>query len=459
MIYDKVRHTVLENKLIDKNDSIVVALSGGPDSVCLLHILKRLSEEMDLKVYAAHINHQIRGLDAHLDALYVSNLCEKMEIPCFIRSIDVPEYCRENKLGIEDGARKLRYEVFEEIKNRLDIDKVAIGHNQNDQAETILMRIMRGTGLHGLRGIEYKREDNIIRPILDLTRDEIERYCEENNLNPRIDSTNLEDIYSRNKIRLRILPYMRDEFNTNVIEAIVRMSANLKVDSDFIQGVVSKAYEESIKKYEDGVYIFVESIKPMHEAIKSRIVMQAIKDVAGSTNLIDKKHIEEVLKLSFDEKNGKKINLPKGLFAYRFPDYILITKKEISLENIEYEYEIEPGKDVYIPELGKTFKSKIIEKDEFDASKLGTGTQYINFDKIKGNLTLRNRHQGDKIRLQGGTKKLKDLFIGMKIPRQDRSYIPIVLNEGVVTSVCGYRINVDYKIDEDTKKILEFTLE
>ncbi|MEG0250762.1 MAG: tRNA lysidine(34) synthetase TilS [Peptostreptococcus sp.] len=459
MLYEDVLETVKKNNLINENDKIVVALSGGPDSVCLLHVLHRMSKEMNLKVYAAHLNHQIRGLDAYVDSLYVMRICESLEVPCFIRAIDVPKFCDENKMGLEDGARMLRYDIFEEIRERVGADKIAIGHNQNDQAETVLMRVMRGTGLQGLRGIEYKRDENIIRPILDISREEIEKYCEEYELSPRIDATNLEAIYSRNKIRLKLLPYMKEEFNENIIESIVRMSNNIKVDSDYIDSQVKIAYEEAAKSYEDGVYIFTDILKNMHKAIQSRIVIEAIKKVMGNAKSIDKKHINDVLKLISDTKKSKKINLPKGLFAYRFNDYIMITKKKINFENIEFSYNLELGKDIYIDEIAKTFKSKVIEASEFDIDSMEEGCQYIDFGKIKGNLTLRNKRQGDKIRLQGGTKKIKELFIGMKIPREDRSLVPLIVDEGIVISVCGYRINADYKINDDTEKILKFTLE
>lgn len=459
MVYEEVLKTVKENNLIEENEGIVVALSGGPDSVCLLHVLNRMSKEMNLKIYAAHLNHKIRGLDAYMDSLYVMKLCEQLQIPCFIRAIDVPKYCSENKLGLEDGARKLRYEIFNEIREKVGADKIAIGHNKNDQAETVLMRIMRGTGLQGLRGIEYKRKDGIIRPILDISRYEIEKYCKENELNPRIDGTNLEAIYSRNKIRLKILPYMKEEFNENIVGSIVRMSNNIKIDSNYINEQVEKSYENTCAKYEDGVYLFVDILKDEHEAIQNRLVIKSIKEVLGDVNSIDKKHIEDVLSLMGENKSGKKINLPRGMYAYRFNDYILITLKEINYENIEYSYEIKPNTEVYIAEIGKTFKSKVLDIRDFNADNIGENVQYLDFSKIKGNITLRNRHQGDKIILRGGTKKIKELFIGMKIPREERSFVPLIVNEGNIVSVCGYRISADYLVDENTEKILEFTLE
>ena len=198
MIFEKTLSTIKKYNLIEKGDKIVLGLSGGPDSVCLLHILNRLREVLDIEVYAAHLNHQIRGLEAQQDALYVSQLCESLGVTFFVKSINVPQYCKDNKLSLEEGARKLRYEMFFEIKESLNANKIAIAHNMNDQAETVLMRMMRGTGLQGLKGIDYIRDGVIIRPILDIERSEIEAYCEEHKLNPRIDSTNLESIYNEN---------------------------------------------------------------------------------------------------------------------------------------------------------------------------------------------------------------------------------------------------------------------
>ena len=327
MIFEKVLDTINRHNLIEKGDKIVLGISGGPDSVCLLHILNRLKEQFDIEIYAAHLNHQIRGIEAQKDALYVTRLCEEMGIKYFVRSIDVPKYCQENKLSIEDGARKLRYEMFFEIMQRTHANKIAIAHNVNDQAETILMRIMRGTGLHGLRGIEYIRDNVIIRPILDIERSEIESYCEQYNLNPRIDQTNLDPIYTRNKIRLKLLPYMQENFNSNVTKAIVRMSSSIKEDSDYIESNALMKFEEICLISDDSIDIPIDLFVDLHNSIKYRVLRYAIKYVLGDTNFIDQKHILEIIELEPEKKVGKKLNLPRGLFVYRKKNCIIITIK------------------------------------------------------------------------------------------------------------------------------------
>ena len=293
MIFEKTLSTINKYNLIQKGDKIVLGLSGGPDSVCLLHILNRLKEVLDIEVYAAHLNHQIRGIEAQKDALYISKLCDELGVTYFIKSINVPEYCKENKLSLEEGARKLRYEMFYEIKEKLNADKIAIAHNMNDQAETVLMRMMRGTGLQGLKGIDYIRDGVIIRPILEVERSEIEAYCEEYKLNPRIDSTNLESIYTRNKIRLELIPFMRDNFNSNIIESIVRMSNSLKSDNEFIEEEALRKFREVSSITSDSVSINLDKYISLHKSLKSRIIRHGIKYVLGDTNFIDQKHIEE----------------------------------------------------------------------------------------------------------------------------------------------------------------------
>ncbi|MGN1032413.1 MAG: tRNA lysidine(34) synthetase TilS, partial [Intestinibacter sp.] len=218
-----------ENSLIEKGDGIVVGLSGGPDSVCLLHLLCSIRDEMELKIAAAHINHMIRGVEADGDEEYAKNLCKRLDVKFFVLRKDVERYGREKGMSSETAGRDVRYNFFNKIKDDLNYQKIATAHNANDQAETILMRIMRGTGLEGLGGIPVKREGKYIRPILFMKRKEVEDYCKNNNLEPRIDGTNLEKLYSRNKIRLDILPYMRDNFNKDVVEAINRMALLLQV--------------------------------------------------------------------------------------------------------------------------------------------------------------------------------------------------------------------------------------
>lgn len=456
MIFEKVLDTINRHNLIEKGDKIVLGISGGPDSVCLLHILNRLKETLDIEIYAAHLNHQIRGIEAQKDALYVTQLCEKMGIKYFVRSIDVPKYCEENKLSIEDGARKLRYEMFYEIMRRTHANKIAIAHNMNDQAETVLMHIMRGTGLQGLRGIEYIRDQVIIRPILDIERSEIEAYCEQYNLNPRIDKTNLDPIYTRNKIRLKLLPYMQENFNSNVIKSIVRMSNSIKEDSDYIESNALMKFEEVCIVSDESVDISVDLFANLHNAIKYRVLRYAIKYVLGDTNFIDQKHILDIVELESDKKIGKKLNLPRGLFVYRKKNSIIITVKEIIIEDIEFCYKVPKNGFVKIKELGMLVETETMGIEKYRITKQeNKSNKWFDVDKIKGDLNVRSRKSGDKINISVGNKKLKNLFIDMKIPKEQRSKIPILADEEEVLCVGTYRMSEKFKVDENTKEVLK----
>ena len=455
MVFEKVLSTINKYNLIEPGDKIVVGISGGPDSVCLLHILTRLKEKLDIDIYAAHLNHQIRGIEAQKDALYVSEICDKMGITCFLKSIDVPNYCKENSLSIEEGARKLRYEMFDEIKQKTKSNKIAIGHNLNDQAETVLMRIMRGTGLQGLRGIEYSRENGVIRPLLDIERKDIEKYCEVHKLNPRIDESNLQNIYTRNKIRLELIPYMMDNFNTNLIESIVRMSNNLKSDSDYIELQSEAKFKDLCKTTSDTVNINISDFSKLHNAIKVRVLRKGIKYLLGDTNFIDQKHIEDIMELESESKINKMLTIPRGVFVYRKKDCITLTTTEIVNEEIEFLYSIPTNGFVKIKELKTIVETQTMTKDRYKNMKVDKMSRGFDLNKIKGGIVVRSRQQGDKIKLVGGTKKVKDLFIDLKIPREERCKVPIISDEQGILQVGEFKSSENYKIDENTKEVLK----
>lgn len=456
MIFDKVLSTINKHNLIQKGDKIVLGLSGGPDSVCLLHVLNRLKKDFNIEIYAAHLNHQIRGIEAQKDALYVSKLCEDMGIVFFVKSINVPKYCENEGLSLEEGARKLRYEMFYEIKDKIKANKIAIGHNLNDQAETVMMRIMRGTGLKGLKGIDYIRDNCIIRPILDVERNEIEEYCEAYNLNPRIDKTNLENIYTRNKIRLDLLPYMKDNFNSNVIESIVRMSNSLKSDNDYIEKEAEAKFREvSNIKEKDFVEINLDDFVCLHDAIKVRVLRNSIKHILGDTNFVDQRHIEDIMSLEDNSKVNKMLTLPRNIFVYRKKDSIILTNEEIVNEEIEFYYNVPSNGFIKIKELKQIIETQVMSIDRYKSMKLDNSSKGFDFNKVKGGIVIRSRRQGDKIKLAMGSKKVKDLFIDLKIPREERCKIPIITDSEGIICVGDYKISENYKIDENTKEVLK----
>ena len=213
----RVLEYILENKLLQEKEKVVVGVSGGPDSICLLEVLYKLQNQLEIELVVAHINHMLRGEEANEDEKYVNDFCVERGIEVYSKRININEFAKKQRMSTETAGREARYQFFREVMKKTNSNKIATAHNANDQVETIFMRIMRGTGLEGLTGISVKRDSIYIRPILFLQREEIEWYCEKNNLNPRIDKSNMERNYSRNKIRLDIIPYMKENFNSDLV--------------------------------------------------------------------------------------------------------------------------------------------------------------------------------------------------------------------------------------------------
>lgn len=459
MLLDSVKQTIEREHLVDKGDRILVALSGGADSVCLLHCLKKLEEQYDVKIYAAHLNHKIRGIDAQRDAMYAAKLCDSMDITFFVKAVDVPSYAKEHKLTMEEAARKVRYEMLFEIKDRIRADKIAVAHNLDDQVETVMMRLLRGSGTHGLKGMDYKREDGIIRPLMDVMKADIISYCEVNRLQPCIDKTNFESEYTRNNIRLNLIPYIEKEFSPTIKTMLSRMANILREDNSFLEEQSQRVFFRDADIAQEHVKLQVDDLKMLHPAIVKRVLRLAIKQIMLSLEGIENVHIEDILSLISSEKTRAMLNLPKGLIVYKRPEGIFFTRKPIQQELTSYQYVLTPGENIYISEVQMKVESKLLTKEKCMALPIGNMMKAFDIDKIKGDLVIRNRQDGDKMRPMGlgGTKKLKDIFIDLKIPREKRDSIPIVCDEQGILWIVGYKISEDYKIDENTQNVLRIS--
>ena len=297
MLIDKVKKVIEEENLIEPKDKIVVGVSGGPDSICLLHILKRLKKQgLVFEICVAHINHMIRPKSI-LDEEYVENYCKKNNIPVFIKRVKVENIAKQERMGTEEAGRKVRYDYFNEIMHKTKSNKIATAHNANDNAETILLNIIRGTGITGLKGIEIKN-NNIIRPLINISRDEIEKYCIENKLNPCRDESNVELIYQRNKIRNVVIPYVEKEFNPNFVKTVNRLSQIAKEESKYIEKQTQNAYIEVLKnEYENKIILDLRKFNLLEKVIKKSIVRYTIDRILGNTLGIQNINIEDIITL------------------------------------------------------------------------------------------------------------------------------------------------------------------
>lgn len=313
---DKVLKTIKKYNLIENGDKLVLGVSGGPDSIAMLNILNDLRIDKDIKldfnIIVAHINHMIRN-EAIDDEKFVKNFCNKKGIEFYSKSIDVKKLANTNKISIEETGRNVRYEFFNEILDYTNSNKIAIAHNKNDKAETIIMNLMRGSGITGLKGIEAKR-GKYIRPLIECERIEIEEYCKEKNLNPRIDKTNFENEYTRNKIRNVLIPYIKKEFNPNIVNTLNRLSEVVKEEEDYIEKQVKRAFENlKLLESKREIVLDLKKFNREEKVIKSRLVLYTIMRIFGTTNGIEKIHVDDIIKLCNNNIGNKYLTPNKNI--------------------------------------------------------------------------------------------------------------------------------------------------
>lgn len=284
MLENKVLETIKKYNLIEKGDKIIVGVSGGPDSICLVDILNRYKEDLEIEIIIVHINHMIRD-DAQDDEEYVRKYSRERKIPFFSKQVDVENIAKSKKMGIEEAGRYERYEYFKEVLSNTRGNKIATAHNKNDNAESVLMNIIRGTGSAGLKGIEASRDDVYIKPLIEASRGEIEEYCSTQKLNPRYDKTNKDNSYTRNRIRNTLIPFMEIGFNPNIIDTLNRLSETMTNENDYLDEITENTYNEIlIKEEKEEIILDLKEFNKKHKTIKSRIIFICIKKLLGSTN-------------------------------------------------------------------------------------------------------------------------------------------------------------------------------
>ena len=309
---EKVLKTIKKYGLIKNGDNIVVGVSGGPDSMTLVNVLNNIKEQLEIKIFVAHINHMIRE-EADKDAKFVQNYCDSKGMECYIKEIDVREKAKKLKISTELAGRNARYSFFEEVAKEVGANKIATAHTANDNAETVLMNLMRGSGISGLKGIEKIRDGKFIRPIIECTRKEIEEYCRENELNPQYDKTNQENIYTRNKIRNLLIPFIEKEFNPNIIESLNRLSHIASNEDEFFHKIVENEFN-NLNITGDNIdnktiILNLKKFNNLDDVIKSRMIIYTISKLLGNSQGIEKIHIEDIIKLC-ENNIGNKYLMP-----------------------------------------------------------------------------------------------------------------------------------------------------
>lgn len=314
---EKVLETIKKYNLIESGDKLVLGVSGGPDSISMLNILNDIRNDknlhMEFDIIVAHVNHMIRE-EAKEDEKFVGNFCEKIGVPFYSKSIDIQKIANNKKIGTEEAGRNARYEFFDEISKKTNSNKIAIAHNKNDKVETMIMNMLRGSGIAGLKGIEPIKNSKYIRPLIECERFEIEQYCKENDIDARIDRTNFENVYTRNKVRNVVIPYIKQEFNPNIIQTMDRLSELVKEEDEYLENTVKNKYKELIIEEKEKEFVMdLKGFNKQEKVIKSRLLLYTISRLLGSTNGIEKIHIEDVIKLCENNIGNKYLTPNKNI--------------------------------------------------------------------------------------------------------------------------------------------------
>lgn len=315
MLKEEVLKTIETYNLIEKNDKIVIGVSGGPDSICLLHVLYGLKEKLGIEIVVAHVNHMLRDV-ADLETEYVQSFCKKLGIECYVKKADILEISKTQKKGTEEVGRQVRYDFFDKVAKKTNSNKIATAHNSNDRAETVILNILRGSGLSGLKGIEPIRDNKYIRPLINTDRQDIENYCNDNKLEPKYDKTNNENIYTRNKVRNTVIPYIKKEFNPNIIKTINRLSSLATEENEYLQAITKQEFENLLIEKTENIILDLHKFNSLNLVIKRRLILYTINEVLHTTNGIEKVNIDDIIKLCKNNIGNKYLMPIKEIKVY-----------------------------------------------------------------------------------------------------------------------------------------------
>ncbi len=483
---DKVRETIERNKLCFPGDQVVVGVSGGPDSLALLHVLRALQHDLAISLHVAHLNHQLRGADADADAEFVAGLAREWNVPATIETRDVAAAAREGRQSVEQAARQARYAFFAEVATRLGARRVAVGHNADDQVETVLMHFLRGAGLAGLRGMSYdsglppaavqvgegqrdkpegedrSAEVRLVRPLLDVTRVQIDAYCQAHALTPRLDRTNLDTTLFRNRLRHEVLPYL-EALNPNLRTVLRRMSRALADDYDLIQSQVDQAHARVARVEEDAVVFALGPWRALHPALQRGTLRAAVRELRRDLRNIDWTHIEDARRVALEKGAGTQATLPDGLaLVVGYGEFSIADAArpqpplDLPLLNVERLVLPVPGA-VMLPE--STWRVETAVESEL-ADRTNRWTAWLDRDRVVGELALRRRRPGDRLQpagLHGHYKSLNEFMIDARIPRRVRDRLPLLVAGDQLLWVCGWRVDERVRVTPATRQVLRVT--
>ncbi len=469
---EKIKAYMNKHHMLSAGDTVVAGVSGGADSVCLLFVLKALQQEMDFTLLVVHVNHKIRP-EAGEDAAYTERLCKKLQVPFFPVEAEVEKLAEDWKISTEEAGRRVRYEAFGrvlqeqagEALNRGQA-KIAVAHNSDDRAETMLFHLFRGTGIAGLGSIRPVRE-NVIRPILCLSREEIETFLRSRGISYCIDKTNQEDTYTRNKIRHHILPYAKEHVSEGVLEHMSSTADMMLETEDFLRSVTEEAYERCVRKSavpqgDSGqeIRLSVSQVLNLHSLIRKRLVLKVIEELVFTKKDIGAVHVRDVAAL-FEQPGNRQISLPYGICVRREYEDVVFERCSVCRTKKEEEFSLPENETgtLHIPGLGELEFSTFPYEKNMDIPQ-NQYTKWFDCDKIDKPLKFRNRRTGDYLTINKALsrKSLQDYMVDEKIPKARRDEVWLLAEESHVLWVVGHRISEKYKVSENTKRVLQIQL-
>lgn len=451
-ILEKVKHTIHKHAMIQPEDSILVGLSGGADSVCLLTVLDRLKPEFGITLTALYFDHGLRPEETPDEIDFCRDLCGSLTVPFHVKKINVLEHAKANRLSKQESARELRYRTLRKLGAVFGTRKVALGHHADDQAETILMRLFRGTGPSGLAGIPPVRND-IIRPLIEIERRQIEQFLDAEGIGFMVDSSNLHDDYLRNRLRIHIMPAVK-KLNRDVIKTMARAADICRDEERYFDLQVTKTLMKLItRKTDRSIELFLSPLETMDMVLLRRVLRRAIDETSGLRE-ISFSHIEELIHLIRTGKAGDRIYLPGERRAIKKYATVLITAEPVKrIQTVPFD----PTASVSIPESDIVLIPKITPRELWNGS-FGDGKQTAAFDadKLLSPLLIRSRMPGDIFYPLGlaHRKKIQDFFVDEKIPRDERDAVPLLVSGDLIAWIVGHRTDARFAVDNTTKRIL-----
>lgn len=452
---EKVKNYIEKWHMLQSEDCVIVGVSGGADSICLLLVLSKLQKEMGFQMVAVHVNHGIRGGEADADEAYVKQFCTELGVTSESYYADVELIAKKRKQSTEEAGREVRREFFEQAAKKYRGTKIALAHHKNDSAETFLINLARGTGLKGLGGIAPVN-GTVIRPLLCVKREEIEAFLNEEEISYCVDCTNGSDDYTRNRVRNHVLPYMQNEINSKVIDHMNETMEQIRQVQDFLDEQVQKYFEKSVIETEQGRMILKDAYETVPEAIKPLLLKKVLVEVSGREKDLESVHVKQLQEL-FEKQVGRRMDLPYQMEGKRTYQGIAIHLKK-SCDN---ESAVEAIFDVNMEQMTFQIGKKTIHCRVTDDNMEKNHTKRFNCDIIENDICIRTRKQGDYITIHpdGRTQKLKSYFINEKIPQEIRDEILLVADGSHILWIVGYRTNPVYEVKANTKRILEIQID